>query len=89
MFSIRFLFLATLYFTAFISGHAQQCEGETTGEHGECANTDAVDEAPQKIDESCPDRDHLMRCASEYLDKNKNGKLDRDELSDAISSLPW
>ena len=41
------------------------------------------------ISKTCPDRDHLMRCAAEYLDSNKNGKLDRSELQDAISGLPW
>lgn len=30
-----------------------------------------------------------MRCAGTYLDTNKNGMLDRDELQGAIDKLPW
>lgn len=41
------------------------------------------------IDPTCPDRDHLMRCAGSYLDTNKNGMLERDELQTAIDKLPW
>jgi hypothetical protein len=41
------------------------------------------------VDPKCPDRDHLMRCASAYLDTNNNNKLDRVELETAISALPW
>ena len=43
----------------------------------------------QAIDPTCPDRDHLMRCAAVHLDHNKNGKLDRNELQSAIDKLPW
>jgi hypothetical protein len=42
-----------------------------------------------EIDKNCPDRGHIIRCTGEYLDLNKNGKLDRDELDSAIKSLPW
>jgi hypothetical protein len=41
------------------------------------------------IDKNCPDRGHIIRCTGEYLDLNKNGKLDRVELDSAIKSLPW
>jgi hypothetical protein len=41
------------------------------------------------IDKNCPDRGHIIRCSGEYLDSNKNGKLDRVELDAAIDSLPW
>jgi len=40
-------------------------------------------------DPKCPDRDHLIRCAAKYLDQNGNGMLDRNELDDAVASLPW
>ena len=40
-------------------------------------------------DPDCPDRDHLMRCTKEYLDTNKNSKLEREELESAINKLPW
>mmetsp|Transcript_14268 Transcript_14268/g.32412 ORF Transcript_14268/g.32412 Transcript_14268/m.32412 type:complete len:169 (+) Transcript_14268:83-589(+) len=49
--------------------------------------TVASEEVP--MDPNCPNRDHLVRCAAEHLDKNKNGKLDRNELDDAVASLPW
>lgn len=40
-------------------------------------------------DPQCPDRDHLMRCAGEHLDTNKNGLLERAELQSAIDKLPF
>lgn len=46
--------------------------------------TNAID-----IDKNCPDRGHIIRCTGKYLDLNRNGKLDRVELDNAISSLPW
>jgi hypothetical protein len=55
------------------------------GVEGECANP----EATVAIDPNCPDRNHVVRCAGEYLDKNKNGLLERSELQGAIDALPW
>jgi len=40
-------------------------------------------------DPKCPSRPHIIRCAGEFLDKNKNKLLERSELEDAIDSLPW
>lgn len=58
-----------------------------------CANVEEGGEGceapPVEIDPKCPDRDHLMRCARVHLDKNGNGMLDRNELQEAIDSLPW
>lgn len=53
---------------------AQECT-----ETGECS----------AIDDKCPDREHIARCAGAHLDTNGNGKLDREELDKAISKLPW
>lgn len=47
------------------------------------------EEVPAVVDPKCPDRAHIIKCAGEYLDTNKNGALDRDELENAIASLPW
>lgn len=52
-------------------------------------SNEASQSGKAKIDPSCPDRDHLMRCAKEYLDKNKNNMLERSELEAAIDALPW
>mmetsp|Transcript_37989 Transcript_37989/g.53539 ORF Transcript_37989/g.53539 Transcript_37989/m.53539 type:complete len:137 (-) Transcript_37989:94-504(-) len=49
---------------------------------GECANPDAEDP-------KCPSRRHIIKCSAEYLDLNKNDKLERAELETAISNLPW
>ena len=40
-------------------------------------------------DPSCPSREHIIKCAAAYLDKNKNDKLERQELQDEIDSLAW
>mmetsp|Transcript_13451 Transcript_13451/g.18997 ORF Transcript_13451/g.18997 Transcript_13451/m.18997 type:complete len:176 (-) Transcript_13451:254-781(-) len=40
-------------------------------------------------DPACPSRPHIIRCAAAHLDVNKNNKLERKELQDAIDSLPW
>ena len=69
----RFLVSFFLVFLSLSSSVAQEC-------------TDAETSA---IDPTCPDRDHLMRCAAHHLDTNKNGMLDRDELQTAIDRLPW
>lgn len=52
-------------------------------EEGECSSS-VLDEDP-----SCPSRDHIIRCAGEYMDTNKNKKLERSELEAAIDTLPW
>jgi hypothetical protein len=58
-------------------------EGECAVD-GECADPNAV-----VIDPNCPDRDHIVRCAGKYLDKNQNGFLERSELQGVIDELPW
>jgi hypothetical protein len=68
---------------AFVLVAASATEGEC-GVEGECADPNAV-----VIDPNGPDRDHVVRCAGKYLDKNQNGKLDRHELQGAIDELPW
>lgn len=55
----------------------------------ECAEAAADATSSIVVDPSCPDRDHLMRCAGKHLDTNKNGMLERDELQTAIDKLPW
>ena len=40
-------------------------------------------------DPACPSRPHIIRCAAAHLDVNKNNKLERQELQNAIDSLPW
>ena len=70
---------------------AEKCDGaEET-----CANPDAsaaaaeeeVEKEPE--DPACPSRPHIIRCAAAHLDVNKNSKLEREELQDAIDSLPF
>jgi hypothetical protein len=68
-------------------GSVQSEEANSSPPSGSSSKTMQGDKP--KIDPNCPDRDHLMRCARVHLDTNKNGKLDRDELEKAISSLPW
>ena len=49
-----------------------------------------VEAAPvEPEDPACPSRPHIIRCAAAHLDVNKNNKLERQELQDAIDSLPW
>jgi hypothetical protein len=81
----QFALLALVF--AASSCNAENCEAET------CANPDASDSeesvAKEPEDPNCPSRPYIIRCAGEYLDTNKNGKLDRGELQSAIDSLPW
>ena len=70
---------------------AEKCDGaEET-----CANPDAPaaadEEAVEKepADPACPSRPHIIRCAAAHLDLNKNKMLEREELQDAINSLPF
>ena len=70
----RFLFFLCLLVAS--TTLAQEC---TDNEAGECG----------AIDDKCPDREHIARCAGAHLDTNGNGKLDRVELDAAISKLPW
>jgi hypothetical protein len=51
-------------------------------------NTESKDNSKDEAvveDPNCPSRDHVIRCAGEYLDTNKNGKLERGELDSAIN----
>mmetsp|Transcript_18635 Transcript_18635/g.24847 ORF Transcript_18635/g.24847 Transcript_18635/m.24847 type:complete len:145 (+) Transcript_18635:65-499(+) len=74
-----FNYIALVIFAVFLIANPVLSE-EATCAAGEC---------PEAIDPSCPPRDHIIVCAAEYLDVNKNGKLDRSELEDALDSLPW
>lgn len=47
------------------------------------------EEPKPEEDPNCPSREYVIRCAGQYLDTNKNGKLDRSELESSIDSLPW
>ena len=47
------------------------------------------EEQPEPEDPSCPSRPHIIRCAAANLDVNKNNRLERHELQDAIDELPW
>jgi hypothetical protein len=72
-----------------VSGQDQECANPE-----ECADpvavvADDVGIAVTDEDPSCPSRPHIIRCASHYLDKNKNNKLEKSELQDAIDLLPW
>jgi hypothetical protein len=40
-------------------------------------------------DPNCPSREYVIRCSAEYLDTDKNGKVERAELQTAIDTLPW
>jgi hypothetical protein len=73
------LLLAFVLVAPMISANEGDCAVE-----GECADPNAV-----VIDPNCPDRDHVVRCAGKYLDKNQNGLLERFELQGAIDELPW
>mmetsp|Transcript_12010 Transcript_12010/g.16798 ORF Transcript_12010/g.16798 Transcript_12010/m.16798 type:complete len:177 (-) Transcript_12010:1092-1622(-) len=55
----------------------------------EVAVSDSEEEEKIPEDPGCPSRPHIIRCAAAHLDINKNNKLDRKELQDAIDSLPW
>lgn len=65
---------------------------DTTADE-ECMNPEA--DIPQPVLESkdedpkCPSRPHIIRCAAQHLDLNKNNKLDRSELEGAIDGLNW
>jgi hypothetical protein len=81
---LRLFFLVLL--VASVAGQDQECPNPE-----ECANLDAVADDTDAADEdpSCPSRPHIIRCAGHYLDVNKNNKLERSELQDAIDKLPW
>jgi hypothetical protein len=83
---LRAFFLVLLVASA-VSGQDQECANV------ECADpvavADDVDIAVTDEDPSCPSRPHIIRCAAFYLDKDKNKKLEKSELQDAIDLLPW
>jgi hypothetical protein len=83
-------FLAAALVTVAVAS-AQEQQECVVGGNGECVNTVQATSGGEEIifDENCPDRGHIIRRAGVYLDSNKNGKLDRAELDDAIASLPW
>jgi len=64
-------------------------DGEVAGGEVPVVPATETEKPKAPVDPNCPDRDHIIRCAGKYLDKNKNGKLDRAELEEAIGSLPW
>ena len=74
------LLLAFILVVPMVSAEEGECAVE-----GECADPNAV----VTIDPNCPDRDHVVRCAGKYLDKNQNGFLERSELQGVIDELPW
>ena len=82
-FFILFVALVTLSISPPTLVGAESC---SSGE-GECANPDASESIEE--DPNCPSRELIIRCAGKHLDVNKNGKLDRVELQNAIDSLPW
>ena len=90
-FVILFVAVATLFISSPTLVRAESCSSE----EGECANPDAPEtpdppaEPAVEEDPNCPSRPLIIRCAGIHLDVNKNGKLDRVELQDAIDSLPW
>jgi len=60
------------------------------GKEDSCKNTDSNGQCTEKKeDPKCPSRPHIVRCAAAYLDTNKNNKLEKEELENAIASLPW
>ena len=77
--------LTVLFLLLIVSCYA---EGECDASADQCANPETVSE-PEGEDPNCPSRPYVIRCAAEYLDTNKNGKLERGELQSAIDSLPW
>ena len=87
----NYLFLLFIALATILSVSAESCSSE----EGECANPDVVAEAEEIVaevveeDPNCPSRELIIRCAGKHLDVNQNGKLDRNELEDAINSLPW
>jgi hypothetical protein len=96
--SLRFLklvLLALIVLTAVLANEAEQLEHKCTnvGENGEClaaeVNLMEEEKIEEEIDPNCPSRPHIIRCAAHYLDTNHNAKLERLELEDAISKLPW
>lgn len=95
----RLVFIVTLVLFAAVSMANEDSQVEcVVGDDGECIasnddegpeDTEAASSEGATVDNGCPDRGHIIRCTGEYLDLNKNGKLDRIELDAAIGSLPW
>jgi hypothetical protein len=52
-------------------------------------DTTVTDVAEEEETPNCPSRKHVIKCAGEYLDTNKNSLLERAELQAAIDKLPW
>lgn len=75
-----------LLFVAIVTMASTTLAESCSSGEGECANPDVV---AAEEDPNCPSRDLIIRCAGKHLDANQNGKLDRNELEDAIGSLPW
>mmetsp|Transcript_26194 Transcript_26194/g.53662 ORF Transcript_26194/g.53662 Transcript_26194/m.53662 type:complete len:173 (-) Transcript_26194:525-1043(-) len=75
---------------------AENGEAEVVVESDAAEDTTAEEEEEEEEEEEkepedpkCPSRPHIIRCAAASLDKNKNDKLERAELQEAIDALPW
>ncbi len=66
---------------------ADASAGETAEATEDATPEPAVERTPE--DPNCPSREYVIRCSGEYLDTDKNGKLERAELQTAIDTLPW
>ena len=63
--------LTVLFLLLIVSCYA---EGECDASADQCANPETVSE-PEGEDPNCPSRPYVIRCAAEYLDTNKNGRI--------------
>ena len=77
-------FLLALFLIAVVRADEGEC---AAGQEESCANPEVARVA--EGDPNCPAREYVIQCAGEYLDTNKNGKLERAELQTAIEKLPW
>jgi hypothetical protein len=82
------LLIASLCLVLLLAADAQECSNPEV-----CVSTDGKigDQSSSKVaeDPKCPSRGQIIRCAGTHLDLDKNGKLERAELQQAIDQLPW
>ena len=67
----------------------ESCKAPAEEEPVAAAEGPTVVAEEEKLDPKCPSRPHVVRCAAKYLDTDKNGALEREELDNAMKNVSW
>ena len=71
--------------------HGSSLHEDTENEvNAPVSNDSAKTEVSESMeDPNCPSRELIIKCVGIFLDLDKDGRLSRTELENAMSTLPW